>query len=78
MEGLGAAAAGGAGPATDVPVDELVSELPDGFGELELLAQCSLIKCSASLPDSGPEDAVHELCAFFGRAPASYQRFSVS
>ena len=68
---LGSSAAVGDAELTD----GLVSKLPAGFGSLEMHTQCITINCSVALPEACPEDAARELCLFFARAPASYQRF---
>ena len=73
-----ASSAARAEPEADRPPDGLISKLPGGFGALELRTQCITINCSVALPEAGPEEAAQELCLFFGRAPASYRRFSVN
>ena len=54
-----------------------VSGLPAGFDALELHVARIRFTSSATLAVPGPQDAARELCLFFGRAPASYRRYSV-
>ena len=73
---LDAAAANAAATARR-PAARPVSGLPVGFGALELHVSRIRFTRSVTLPQPGPQDAARELCLFFGRAPASYRRFTV-
>ena len=65
--------------ASALHAERLVSQLPAGFGALDIQGPCLNIHCSTALEQPIKRAAAAlELCLFFAHAPASYRWFSVS
>ncbi len=54
-----------------------MSGLLAGFGALELHVSCIRFTRTVVWEAATVQDVARELCLFFGRAPASYRRFSI-